>query len=92
MVKTIETLRPGYTVHTLICNSSQVPLVYKYYMVKREIAQIIYVIHIFLFIDWLKVGHMIKNKHAILPKSTIYGSQKYYLRLPKRLFTAKSKQ
>ena len=53
---------------------------------------IIYVIHIFLFIDWLKVGHMIKNKHAILPKSTIYGSQKYYLRLPKRLFTAKSKQ
>ena len=31
-------------------------------------VNIIYVIHIFLFIDWLKVCHVIKNKLTILQK------------------------
>ena len=36
---------------------------FKYYMVKRgNMAHYIYSIHTFLFIDWLKVHHVIKNK------------------------------
>ena len=32
------------------------------------VSYIIYGIHIFLFIDWLKVRHVIKNKLTILKK------------------------